>query len=175
MASLRKFVAYRTLDRPYTRKSKFKKKGYIKAVPNHKIVRFDLGNKTKQDWQYAIKLVSKDTVNVRHNALEATRQLLNRHLQAKLGPANYYLKVNLYPHQALRENKLLTGAGADRMQTGMKHAFGKVIGCAAVVKRGRAMFTVHVDANGKDKVEKILRRAAPRLPCHIGIVVEKKD
>ena len=174
MASLRKFSAYRMLGRAYTRKSKFKKKGYIKAVPNHKIVRFDLGNKQKKDWKYTVKLVSKDTVQVRHNALEATRQLLNRHLQAKLGLANYYLKVNLYPHQALRENKLLTGAGADRMQTGMKHAFGKVISCAAIVKRGRAMFTVKVDEAGKDMAEKILRRAAPRLPCHIGIVVEKK-
>jgi hypothetical protein len=39
MATLRKANAYRKVTRAYTRKSKYKKKGFIKAAPNHKIVR----------------------------------------------------------------------------------------------------------------------------------------
>lgn len=173
MATLRKFVSFRSLDRPYTRKSKFKKKNYIKSIPHHKIAKFDVGNKTRGHWQYKVKLISKDTLQIRHNAFESARQLINRHLQEKLGATNYYLKVNLYPHQALRENRMLTGAGADRMQTGMAHSFGKVVGSAARVKRGSALFTAHVDEGGKAIAEQIMKKANSRLPCHISVIIEK--
>ena len=65
---------------------------------------------------------------------------------------NYHLQIRIYPHHVLRENKMLTGAGADRMQTGMQRAFGKAIGSAAQVKIGQAIFTVQVDDKDIDAV-----------------------
>ena len=128
MARLRKFCAYRRLERPYTRVSKFREKSFIRANPNIAIVRFDMGDPTKK-FQYQLDLISKDDLQIRHNALESARMTCNRLLENQVGKKSYYLKVRVYPFHILRENPLAAGAGADRMSTGMKHSFGKPIGC----------------------------------------------
>ena len=48
MARIRKFAAYRRIERPYTRISKFKKKSYIKANPKANIIKFAMGNMKKK-------------------------------------------------------------------------------------------------------------------------------
>ncbi len=58
MARLRKFAAYRKVERPYTRISKFRKKSFIRASPNLKIVRFEMGDPRKK-FNYTLELVSK--------------------------------------------------------------------------------------------------------------------
>ena len=55
MARIRKFTAYRRLERPYTRISKYKKKSFIKANPKHIIVRFNMGN-PKKKFKYTLTL-----------------------------------------------------------------------------------------------------------------------
>jgi len=76
----------------------------------------------------------------------------------------------MYPHHILRENKMLTGAGADRMQTGMSRAFGKSMGRAALVKPGQTLFIIGVK-RAADEIEarKLIRSAKSRLPCKISI------
>ena len=133
MAGIRKGCCIRRLDKPYTRKSKYKKKGYIRAIPAHKISRFEMGDKTKI-YDYKVKLVSTGTLQIRHNALESARMVVNRQLETTLG-TNYFLRLCVYPHHAIRENKMLGGAHADRIQTGMAHSFGKVTGTAAQIKK----------------------------------------
>ena len=45
MASLRKAAAYsKKHARPFTRKSKSRKKAYIKTIPGIRIVKFDMGD-----------------------------------------------------------------------------------------------------------------------------------
>ena len=44
MARIRKGVSYRRLERPYTRKSKFRAKSFVRAVPHSKIAKFEFGN-----------------------------------------------------------------------------------------------------------------------------------
>ena len=68
MAGLRSFKCYRRIKRAYTRKSKYKKKGYVKAVPNSKIVKYVFGD-LKKTFPNEISLVSKSNVQIRHNAL----------------------------------------------------------------------------------------------------------
>ncbi|MBI1972886.1 50S ribosomal protein L16 [Candidatus Woesearchaeota archaeon] len=169
MAGLRKGISYRFLERPYTRKSKFKYKNYVKAVPNSKVVRYDMGDVQKQ---YAVRvdLIAKDALQIRHNAIESARQIVNRHLILKL-KNNYYLKIRMYPHHVLRENKMLTGAGADRMQTGMQLAFGRPVGIAAQIRRGKPIISVKVDKADIDAAKYALRKATPRLPGHYGIAI----
>jgi len=171
MAGLRKGCCIRRLDKPYTRKSKYKKKGYIKAIPNHKISRFEMGDKTKI-YDYKVKLVSLGTLQIRHNALESARQVVNRKLQTDLG-TNYFLRICVYPHHAIRENKMLGGAHADRIQTGMAHSFGKVTGTAAQIKKGREIFSAWVNAQGLDKAKEALKSANPRMPGKCTLVVEE--
>jgi len=171
MATLRVGKCYRKVTRPFTRKSKVKAKSYIKAIPTNRIVRYSMGN-VKEKFQYEITLVSKDKVQIRHNALESTRLIVNRQLQLKLGN-NYYFQIRTYPHQVLRENKMLSGAHADRLQTGMAHSFGKSMGLAAQVKKGKTIFSLKVNKDNLEIAKTALKKATPRLPCKCLIEVKK--
>ncbi len=163
MAGLRKGKCYRHITRAYTRKSKFRKKDYIAAVPNTKIIKFDMGN-VKKKFQYEVNLVSKNPIQIRHNALESSRMVVNRKLNEKFGDMNYHFKLRVHPHHVLRENKMLTGAHADRMQTGMQRAFGRAVGIAAQVKRGKEVFSIRINKKDLETTKEILKTATPRLP-----------
>ena len=171
MAGLRKGHAYsRVVKRAFTRKSKFKKKGYVKAVPTSKVVKYDMGD-LKKDFPKQVHLVSKQNLQIRHNSLESARVLINRRINQKIGP-NYRLKLRVYPHHVLRENKMLTGAGADRMQSGMQRAFGKAMGVAAQIKEGQKVFTVFVDEPDVEKARLALKAGVSRLPQKYFTIVE---
>lgn len=172
MAGLRKGHCYNKIERPYTRKSKFKKKGYIKAVPTVKVVRYAAGD-PKKSFEYRVSLYTKSDVQIRHNAIESARQIINRHLNDKIGNANYYFQINMYPHHILRENKMLGGAHADRLQTGMAHSFGKAIGLAAQAKKGKVLFSVRVNFDKISAASEVLKKAVTRIPCKCGVTIEK--
>ena len=172
MAGLRKGIAYRKLTRPYTRKSKFKKKNFIKVIPSMKIAKFDMGTIIK-NFQYEVNLISKDSLNIRQNAIESARMIVNNRLYENLGPMNYHLKIRIYPHHILRENKMLTGAHADRMQTGMSHSFGTPVGSAARVRKGQVIFSTYVDKSNVEKAKKALMLATPRIPAKCSIMVNE--
>ena len=172
MATLRKGKCYRKVVRPYTRKSKVKAKSYIKTIPQNKIVRYDLGDLSKK-FQYEVNLISKEKLQIRHNAIESARLVVNRRLHTKLGPKNYYLKIMIYPHHILRENKMLSGAHADRLQSGMKHSFGKPVGLAAQVKQGKIIFSTKVDEAGLKIAREAMKTAIPRLPGKCKIEIKK--
>ena len=171
MATLRKANCYRTVKRAYTRKSKFKKKGYIKAVPNSRVVRYQMGD-SKREFPKKVKLISKNTFQLRHNAIESCRLIVNRNLNEKLGTKGYFFQLNIFPHHVLRENKMLSGAHADRLQTGMKHAFGKTVGTAAQIKKGKTIFTVHVEEKDINIAKTSLKKAMPRMPGTAEIVIQ---
>src|SRR3989344_7762394 len=169
--ALRKSSAYsKRPARAYTRKSKKKSKSYIKTIPNSKIVKFKMGDITGYDsMKFPISLIvrSKERVQMRDNAIEEARQYLNRFLQTKIGK-EFYLEVKIYPHHVLRENKMLTGAGADRMQTGMSQSFGKTIGRAALVKNGQVLFIIGVKTPKQEsEARKLINSSRARLPCTV--------
>jgi len=144
---LRPAKCYRSLKgKAYTRKAvRVMKKAYIRGIPGARIRIFDMGNKSKREWMWEVDLVAKEPVQLRHNQLEAARMAVNKMLLDKVGRANFFFRVRAFPHHVLRENPLATGAGADRFQKGMRHAFGRPIGTAARVKPGKVVFSVWVD------------------------------
>jgi large subunit ribosomal protein L10e len=152
---------------PYTRVSKQKGKAYIKTVPPQAIVKFTMGSQplyNQGKFPYKISMIAEQAGQIRNNALEACRQYVNHELEAKY--VNQYLfKVLTYPHHIQRENKMLTGAGSDRMQTGMQLSFGKAIGKAALVKPGTVIFFLAFP-NQKAMIlaRELLRRVKPKLP-----------
>ena len=169
--ALRKSSAYsKRHARPFTRKSKKRTKSYIKTVPNSQIVKFKMGDLkgfSKGEYPIQIYVVSKENCQVRDNSIEAVRQYFNRFLQTK-GGEGFYLEVKIYPHHILRENKMLTGAGADRMQTGMSQSFGKNIGRAAFVKPNQTLFIIGIKSSKQEiNARKLIRAAKARLPCKI--------
>lgn len=160
---LRKGKCYRKVVRAYTRKSKFKRKAFIKTIPPMKIVKFQMGSFEKK-FDFQINFISKDPLQVRQNAIESARIMVNRHLARSLGPLNYYFRVTRYPHHVLRENKMLTGAHADRMQTGMQHSFGIPVGLAVQLKKNEPLFYALVYKKDLEKAKLIVQSASPRLP-----------
>ena len=174
MARLRKFVAYRGLERPYTRTSKFKAEAYIRMTPNVKIVRFDTGDASK-NFNCTLNLLSKSDLQIRDNALESARQTSNKLLESYLGLNGFHMKVKVYPYHVLREHALAAGAGADRFSSGMAHSFGKPTGIAARIKKGQAIFQINVDKQNLGVARQALERASKKLPCSCTIqVIEKK-
>ena len=69
----------------------------------------------------------------------------------------------------LRDNVLASGAGADRMSTGMAGSYGKVVGLAAQVKKNDILFVCSVDKKNIDTAKQALIRCKNKLPgkCQI--------
>ena len=170
MAGLRPGHCYKNVERAYTRKSKFKSKGYVKAVPHSKIVKFISGEPTKQ-FSYRVDYVAQEPIQIRHNAMESVRQIINRRLSIDIGK-NYRMIIRGHPHHVLREHKMLTGAGADRMSPGMAHAFGRPVGLAVQAKKGKVLFSTFVDKADVEKVKYAYSKANPRLPGKWTVVVK---
>lgn len=161
---------YTHQDRPpYTRKE------YIHGIPMPKITKFVIGN-TKITAEVKGCLVSLEKGLIRHNALEAARIMANKYLSTFVGDTNYLLVIKIYPHQVLREHKMMAFAGADRLQEGMRRAFGKPIGTAARVDPGTIIVEVYGFKQHVDQIKEALRRAASKFPikCRIDIEYLKK-
>ena len=167
MAGIRPNSCYRHYEMPYTRKSKYKSKAFIKAVPVKKISKFEFGD-LKASFNCQVDLITKDPMQVRDNSLEAARTVVIRRL-TETGK-NYRLTVRVYPHHVLRENKMLTGAGADRMQTGMQLSFGRAIGLAARIKANQPIFSVRVDKADAKLARLALEGAVAKLPFKCAFV-----
>ena len=63
---------------------------------------------------------------------------------------------------------MLTGAGADRMQTGMSRSFGKTMGRAALVKPNQVLFILGIKTpKAEVEARKLIRAVKARLPCKV--------
>lgn len=172
MSRIRKFCAYRRIDRPpYTRYSKYKKLSYVRSRPVCRVVRFDMGD-CRKNYDKVHHLICEASVQIRDNAIESARQSSVRLLEKVLGKMGFFLQVRIYPHHVLRENTLASGAGADRMSTGMAHSYGKNIGIAARVYKGKPLFSVHCFKEADATAKRALKLASHKLPCKCRIIEE---
>jgi large subunit ribosomal protein L10e len=177
MPALRKASAYsKKKVRPFTRKAGSRNKSYIKTIPGSKIVKFNMGNKEaylKGKHKFVVRFVCDEKVQIRDNALESARLLLNKNMERDI-QGLYYFIVKVYPHHILRENKTAAGAGADRLSSGMKHSFGVNIGRAAIVNPGTEIFYISCE---DERVSRVVRKTLsiikPKLPCKGRVWVEK--
>ncbi len=152
---------------PYVRKK------FVKGFPPPKITKFTMGD-TRAEFEYEARLIALKKAQIRHNALEAARIATNRFLNEKLSQ-NYRLQIHPYPHIILRENKMIFGAHADRLQDGMRRSFGKPIGTAARVRPNQTIITVNVNAEGVEVAKEALKRGSAKLPIPCRIVIEKRE
>ena len=131
-----------------------------------------MGDQNKQ-YDFHLHLISKEDLQIRANAIESARQTSNKVLEDALGKTGYFFQLKKYPHHILRENPLASGAGADRMSTGMAGAFGNPIGHAAQVRRGEILFTIKTNKENIALATKALKRASYKLPKSCSIIVEE--
>ena len=155
-------IMYRNVEGPsYTRRE------YMGGIPNVRIQQFEAGN-LKGKFSVELALNVKEACHIRHTAMEAARITLNRYLTKNIGVANYHSKFRVYPHQVLRENKMATGAGADRISSGMSYAFGRAVGTAARVREGQTVLTLYVNPNHVGSA--IWSGVIPVCKCFLGMV-----
>jgi len=145
---------------------------YIHGTPPPKISKFMMGD-TKSNFEFRFSLVAQSPVQIRHNALEAARVATNKVLFDALGETGYRIHLRVYPHIILRENRMIATAGADRMQEGMRRAFGKPSGRAARVTYGQPILDVYVNSNATETAKKALKVGSTKLSVACVVAQEK--
>jgi len=129
-----------------------------------------MGSKSKQ-FSVDVHLINQEACQIRHMAIEAARQAINRNLLKRIGRENYHFRVRAHPHHVLRENKMMAFAGADRMQDGMRRSFGKPADRAARVPAFSELFTVKVEPRHVKTAMMCLRKGISKLPTPAKIQV----
>ena len=152
------------------------KSRFCRGVPDSKIRIYDLGLKKAHvdEFPKCVHLVSIEKENISSEALEASRIACNKYITKLAGKLSFHLRVRVHPYQVLRINKMLSCAGADRLQTGMRGAFGKPQGLVARVNIGQILLSVRCKEAQIPVVIEALRRAKYKFPGRQRIAVSKK-
>ena len=145
---------------------------YIHGSPSLKISRFTMGD-TKTKYAHRVSLLSDNAVQIRHNALEAARVAANKVLADNLGETGYVLNLRVYPHNVLRENRMIATAGADRLQEGMRRSFGKPTSRAARVNPDQAILSIDVNESAIEYAKNALKIGAGKLPTTCRLAIER--
>jgi len=147
------------------------RKSYVKSMPHNALVHFNMGV-DKPDYEVQADLVNKDPIQLRDNALEAARQAVNKYLEKRI-PNNYSFKIRVFPHNVIRENKMIAGAGADRLQSGMAHPYGRPSERAARIKNSRPVLTVKCMEKDLPHVRGAYRLAKIKLSGKFDLKIKK--
>ena len=149
----------------------YARKEYMGGIPGSRISQFEIGD-LRTKFPVAIHFIADEPCLMRNQALEAARISGNRHI-AKMAGNGYRLKLRLYPHQVLREHKIAVGAGADRISSGMRGAFGSPVGTAARVEPGTKVFTIYTTEANVEHAREAMRKAGAKLPGTWHLKIER--
>ncbi len=150
----------------------YTRREFMGGVPYPKITTFVQGNQNKE-FELEFRLIAEESCQIRHVALEAARISVNRKMLEGASAEAYYLQIRPYPHQVIREHKMATGAGADRISSGMRNAFGKPVGTAARVKSGDIIMVARTTPDKAKKLRDALHKASIKLPTPCKIEITK--
>jgi len=154
----------------------FPKSRYNRGVPDSRIRIYDAGKKKAlpEEFPVCVHLVSLEKEQISSEALEAARIAANKYLIKFCGKDAFHIRCRVHPWHVIRINKMLSCAGADRLQTGMRGAFGKPTGKVARVIIGQVLYSVRVKDAHKHHAMEALRRAKFKFPGRQSVVVSKK-
>lgn len=149
----------------------YTRREYVHSSPPNKVTRFTTGEAA--EYEYTVALLTSNTIEITASALEAARVTANKVLTLALGDKSYLLRIVSYPHEIVREHKAMGFAGADRLSQGMKNAFGKPTGRAAIVNANQKVIAVDVNEENVELAKGALKRAAKKLPIAYKIMVKE--
>nr|ALS04615.1 60S ribosomal protein L10 [Pseudodiaptomus poplesia]ALS04878.1 60S ribosomal protein L10 [Pseudodiaptomus poplesia] len=160
----------------YCKNKPYPKSRFNRGVPDPKIRIFDLGRKRApvDDFPLSVHLVSDELEQLSSEAMEAARICCNKYLVKTAGKDSFHIRVRVHPFHVLRINKMLSCAGADRLQTGMRGAFGKAHGTVARVRIGQILLSVRTHDKFKDAAIEAMRRSKFKFPGRQKIYVSKR-
>jgi len=116
-------------------------------------------------------MVCLEKIQIASEALEAARITANRYLIKMCGKDGFHLRIRVHPFHVTRINKMLSCAGADRLQTGMRHAWGKPMGTAARTDIGCVLMSVRTKDEHKANAVEAFRRTGFRFPGKIKTLI----
>merc|ERR1712014_116410 len=91
------------------------------------------------DFPAAVHMVSDEKQRITSESMESARISANKYMVTNAGRDFFHIRMRPHPYDVLRINKTLSCAGADRLSTGMRGAFGKSYGTAARVRIGQVL------------------------------------
>ena len=144
----------------------YPKSRFCRGVPDPKIRTYDLGARKAdvEEFPYTIHMVSQELEQISSEALEAARIQANKYMATKTNKLGFHLRIRVHPFHVLRINKMLSCAGADRLQTGMRQSYGKPYGTAARVRIGQVLMSLRCKESHKEHANEALRRAKFKFP-----------
>ena len=158
----------------YQRTKPYPKSRFCRGVPDPKLRIYDTGKKRNpcSDFPAVAHMVCDELQQITSEALEAARIATNKYMINNAGKDFFHIRVRPHPYQVLRINKTLSCAGADRLSTGMRGAFGKAYGTAARVSIGQVLMSVRTKDEKVQIAAEALRRSkfkfAGRQKVHVG-------
>merc|ERR1712146_379779 len=154
----------------------YPKSRFVRAVPDPKIRIYDLGRKRAHvmDFPLCVHMVSNEIEQISSEALEAARICCNKYLVKTVGKEGFHIRIRAHPFHVLRINKMLSCAGADRLQTGMRGAYGKPAGRVARVRIDQILFSIRCKDVHKKAAMIALARAKFKFPGRQKIVLSTK-
>merc|ERR1711970_20158 len=160
----------------YCKNKPYPKSRFCRGVPDPKLRIFDLGRKKADSSEFplCIHLVSDEYEQLSSEALEAGRICCNKYMAKYTGKDQSHIRIRVHPYHVIRINKMLSCAGVDRLQTGMRGAFGKPLGTVARVNIGQPIISVRTYDKNKAHVIEALRRAKFKFPGRQKIFISSK-
>lgn len=150
----------------YCKGKPYIKSRFCRGVPDPKIRIYDVGKKKAvvDEFPLCVHLLSGEKEQLSSEALEAARIAVNKYMTKVAGKDAFHMRVRVHPFHILRINKMLSCAGADRLQTGMRGAFGKPTGKVARVDIGQKLISIRTKVASKAAALEALRRAKYKFP-----------
>lgn len=107
-------------------------------------------------------------------ALEAARVACNKYLVKTTGKEGYHIRCRAHPFHVIRQNKMLSCAGADRLSSGMRGSYGKPMEMAARIAIGQIILSVRGKDSNAHHIIEALRRAKFKFPGRQAIMRSNK-
>jgi large subunit ribosomal protein L10e len=160
----------------YQKNKPYPKSRFNRGVPDPKL-RFYDGGRKKSYWDRfpnTVHLVSKEKEQISSECLEAARIAANKYMVTRTGKEGFHIRIRVHPYHVVRINKMLSCAGADRLQTGMRHAYGKALCKCARVGIGTILISIRTNPENIKFAQEALRRAKFKIAGRQMVFVSRK-
>lgn len=144
----------------------YPKSRFCRGVPDPKIRTFDLGARRADVDMFplCVHIVSREIEQISSEALEAARIQANKYMTKNTAKEAFHLRIRAHPFHVIRINKMLSCAGADRLQTGMRQSYGKPYGSVARTYIGQVLMSLRTKDAYCAMATEALRRAKFKFP-----------
>ena len=154
----------------------YPKSKYCRGVPDPKVKLYDMGRRRApvEEFPACVHIVGLEKENISSEAMEAARIAINKNMLKVSGKDGFHVRIRIHPFHVLRINKMLSCAGADRLQTGMRGAWGKSYGTCARVRVGQILLSGRTKTQYLSALVRAFKLACYKFPGRQKVVISSK-